>query len=189
MDSSAHELLVDRAAANLPPQQFAAFRRLARELAAHTSRWGLFLLQYEHMSERDSVAAAIGKLVSSAAIVHAEMHADWSSLEAAIAAAPARARLIQVFGLDAWLAAAPDPAQATARLHAWNIRREAFARSVDVPIVCWMRPATLTLLVQTAPDLWSWRAGVHDFSLPPLPLVGGAWCCIRRYRSSKYCRR
>ncbi len=171
MDSNAHELLVDRAAANLPPQQFAAFRRLARELAAHTSRWGLFLLQYEHVNERDSVAAAIGKLVSVDAVVHAETQPDWTSLEAAIVAAAATARLVQVIGLDDWLATSPDPAQATARLHAWNIRREAFARSIEVPIVCWMRPATLTLLAQTAPDLWSWRAGVHDFSLPLSPPV------------------
>lgn len=173
MDTANLELLVDRVAASLPPQQFVAFRRLARELAAYETRWGLFLLQYEHVNERDSVAAAIGTMVPGSAIVHADnqQYPDWPSLEAAMVAAAVTARLIQVFGLDDWLASSPDSAQASARLRAWNIRREGFARDISMPIVCWMRPATLRRLAKTAPDLWSWRAGVHDFALPLAPLV------------------
>lgn len=174
MEPVEHELLVTRAAAALPPKQFPAFRRLSRELAAHTARWGLFLLQYEHMNERDSVAAAINALVGSNTNLHVDgtRFPDWLKLEAAIATEAKSVDLIHLFGLDDWLDPVPDPQLAITRLHAWNIRREAFARNISIPVVCWMRPATLQRLAQTAPDLWAWRAGVHDFSMPLEPLSG-----------------
>lgn len=167
MNPASYEFAVQEAAAALPPQQFAEFRRLARELAAYRSRWGLFLLQYEQVGDRDGVAAAIDQVAGTSAyiFISEQQHPDWPSLEATITAAAEIAPQVQLFGLDDWLSGTPDVTQADTRLHAWNIRREAFSRNVAVPVLCWLRAATLTRFAQLAPDLWSWRTGAHDFSV------------------------
>ncbi len=169
MNPMQHELLVNQAAEGLAPEQFAEFRLLARELAAHEKRWGLFLLKYVHTRERQVVGNAINKLVPRHVdlVVSAEQHPDWPSLEAAICQAAETADVVQLLGLDAWLDTGVDRVLAEKRLRAWNIRREGFAENVAVPVICWLRPATLKSLAETAPDLWSWRAAVHDFALPP----------------------
>jgi tetratricopeptide (TPR) repeat protein len=43
--------------------------------------------------------------------------------------------------------------------------REAL-REFKVPILLWLTPAIATALAQQAPDFWSWRGGVFEFSLP-----------------------
>ncbi len=149
------------------------FDLLRRELASYRGRWGLFVLVYEHDDDRRRIAADIDRLAdidhptSAAARVQADelRHPDWLTLERDIAAVASRACLVQVFGLEQWL----DPHAAIrteARLRAWNLHREAFAAAVPVPVLCWLRPAQSQMLSRVAPDLWSWRAGVHRFLRP-----------------------
>jgi tetratricopeptide (TPR) repeat protein len=165
MDPMAYELLVNAAAANLPPAFFDDFRRLARELQANQGRWGLFMLQYEHTDARKQVSEAIQTLVKRAAVVHVDAvaHSDWMRLEAVLAEAAKSADVILLQDLDAWLDSHPDPSVAARRMRAWNIRRDGFAKDVPVPVLCWLRPLTMKTLATTAPDLWSWRASVNRF--------------------------
>ncbi|MEN9867693.1 MAG: hypothetical protein RL748_3283 [Pseudomonadota bacterium] len=163
------ELQVNQAAADLKPEQFAQFRRLARALAAHEKRWGLFLLKYEHTDDRRMVADAITKLIprNTCLVVSAAAHPDWPALEQAICGAAQRADVVQLMELDAWLDTSVEPERAEARLRAWNVRRDGFAAEVAVPVICWLRSGALKTFAITAPDLWSWRAAVHDFSAAP----------------------
>jgi tetratricopeptide (TPR) repeat protein len=165
MDPMAYELLVNAAAANLPPAFFDDFRRLARELQANQGRWGLFMLQYEHTDALKQVSEAIQTLVKRAAVVHVDAvaHSDWMRLEAVLAEAAKSADVILLPDLDAWLDSHPDPNVAARRMRAWNIRRDGFAKDVPVPVLCWLRPLTMKTLATTAPDLWSWRASVNRF--------------------------
>lgn len=172
MNPMQYELQVNQAGSGLEPEQFAEFRKLARELAAYQKRWGLFLLKYQHTEERRSVAEAINQLIPQHRILHvsADAHPDWPSLEQAIVQAAPGADVMQLFGLDAWLDASTAAGQTDARLRAWNVRREGFAANLALPIICWLRPATLKSLAESAPDLWAWRAAVHDFAVhKPLP--------------------
>ncbi len=165
MEALAPHSAIERAEALLLPAQKAAFQRLLRELQAHQHRWGLFLLQYEHADEQDAVVAALGVLNDRLAKVVADNaeHQDWTSLEADIVQSARNADLVQVTKLDRWLDPHDAQGRAEPRLRAWNVRREAFARDVSVPVLCWVRPATLQLIAEYAPDLWHWRAGVHRF--------------------------
>ncbi len=174
MNPMQYELQVNQAGSGLEPEQFAEFRKLARELAAYQKRWGLFLLKYQHTEERRSVAEAINQLIPQHRILHvsADAHPDWPSLEQTIVQAAPGADVMQLFGLDAWLDASTAAGQTDARLRAWNVRREGFAANLALPIICWLRPATLKSLAESAPDLWAWRAAVHDFAVHrPLPGV------------------
>ncbi len=144
------------------------FELLRKELTSYRGRWGLFVMVYEHDDDRRRIAADIDHLADAAARVHADevQHPDWLALENDIAAVASRgAGLVQVFGLEQWL----DPLAAIrteGRLRAWNLQREAFAAAIAAPVLCWLRPAQSQMLSRVAPDLWSWRAGVHRFLRP-----------------------
>ena len=175
MNPMQHELLVNQAAEGLTPEQFTEFRLLARELRAHEKRWGLFLLKYQHTDERRIVADAINKLIPrhTTLVVSAGEHPDWPSLELAICKAAETADVVQLFELDGWLDTGVEPVLAEKRLRAWNVRREGFAANVSIPVICWLRQGTVKSFAETAPDLWSWRAAVHDFSAPRSPENAG----------------
>lgn len=175
MNPMQHELQVNQAAEGLTPEQFVEFRLLARELGAHEKRWGLFLLKYQHTDERRIVAEAINKLIPrhTILVVSAGTHPDWPSLELAICKAAEAADVVQLFELDGWLDTGVEPVLAEKRLRSWNVRREGFAANVSIPVVCWLRQGTVKSFAETAPDLWSWRAAVHDFSAQPSPAGAG----------------
>ncbi|MBC7604129.1 MAG: hypothetical protein H7255_15910, partial [Ramlibacter sp.] len=151
-------------AVDLPVPHQRAFLRLARELQAYAGRWGLFVLLYEHSRERELVSDAIGRISARPSRVLADnnLHPDWMALEASIAQAAKDMSLVQVFGLEQWLNPHSD-GSADIRLRALNVRREAFSRAVPVPVLLWLRPSQVRQLAIVAPDLWSWRGGVHRF--------------------------
>lgn len=170
------EQFTDKAKAlalTLPEEVRQDFIRLGKTLQAQSGRWGLFVLQFEHFRLRERIADAIEQLAPASVRVTADdtAHADWPALEAALADSAPSAGLIQLFGLERWLDPSAPPQAAEARLRAWNIRREAFAREVPVPLLCWMLPEQIRLLATFAPDLWSWRGGVLRFldAATPLP--------------------
>lgn len=152
-------------ALTLPEEVRQDFIRLGKTLQAQSGRWGLFVLQFEHFQLRERIADAIEQLVPASVRVVADdtAHKDWPALEAALADSAQSAGLIQLFGLEHWLDPSAPPRVAEARLRAWNIRREAFAREVPVPLLCWLLPEQIRLLATFAPDLWSWRGGVLRF--------------------------
>ncbi len=140
---------------------------LLKALEAHRRRWGFFVLVYEHEAARERVAAALHPGWADVRTVVADDNTcpDWASLEQAIsqAASSPSVDAVQVVGFDHWL----DPVRAErteARIRAWNLYRDSFANRVAVPVLCWVRPAQVRLFATLAPDLWSWRAGVHRFA-------------------------
>ncbi|WP_017714122.1 tetratricopeptide repeat protein [Prochlorothrix hollandica] len=79
--------------------------------------------------------------------------------------------VVTVLGADGLLGVrlgdAPSDQERFAFSAQWT--REAL-RGFAVPLVLWLRPETATLLASVAPDFWSWRGGVFEFSAPtPLP--------------------
>ena len=166
--SAAHDgvAAAQRVAAGLPPALQPPFRRLARELLALSAErhWRLEIAQYVHTDSRERVATAIEALLPRALrVVAGAQHADWPALEQAIADAAAKAPLVQVMGLAQWL----DPlaaATTASRLRAINLRREALASLAPVPLLFWLREAQVSDWVAHAPDMWSWRSGVHRFA-------------------------
>jgi tetratricopeptide (TPR) repeat protein len=148
---------VDPSELSLPPS-------LCAELDAGREQWGLFLLQYVHLSERDRFAALIERLYPGAerVIANETEHPDWPPLRDAIVAAATGASLVQLFGLEAWLDPTASHGQAEARLRAWNRGRDGFAHRVNIPLLLWLRPEQVRMMARLAPDLWSWRSGVHE---------------------------
>ena len=51
-----------------------------------------------------------------------------------------------------------------------NYRREAFAARCQRPLLIWIRKLDLQAVATGAADLWAWRSGVFDFSLPEVPV-------------------
>ena len=166
MDDYQHGLLINQAASLLPPAHFKDFKRLARELEAYRGRWGLFFVKYQHQDDIAAISAALLTLMPQVAEIHASAHTDVMALEQAMQDAVPGSELIHLRGMDDWLGTRPDASIGSKRLLAWNISREYFANAVPRPILCWLRPETLQLVGMNAPDLWSWRAGVHEFFLP-----------------------
>lgn len=174
MEDYQQELLINQAAEMLPPAHFKDFKRLAREVAAYRGRWGLFFIKYQHTRDISSVSAAIAKLVPRVGEVIATNYADVMALEQAMVDLLPDCDLIHLRGMDDWLGTFPDAEVGNKRLRAWNLSREYFAHNVTVPVICWVRPATLQKIGLDAPDLWSWRVGVYEFFLlheTNLPLI------------------
>ena len=66
----------------------------------------------------------------------------------------------QLIGLESW----PDGlGDLLTRL---NYRREAFAARCQRPVLIWIRKRDVRTVTTGAADLWAWRSGVFDFSLP-----------------------
>jgi tetratricopeptide (TPR) repeat protein len=52
-----------------------------------------------------------------------------------------------------------------------NVQRDVFPTVCPCPLTLWLTPSETSLLGKRAPDLWHWRAGVFDFSLPAEALI------------------
>ncbi|MEK8024774.1 tetratricopeptide repeat protein [Pseudaquabacterium rugosum] len=157
---------LQRATAALPVVWQAPFRRLGRDLMAAVGRgrWRLEIAVVDDLRHRAQLAGALQQVWPAALQLSAGPgQVDWLALEHDLAEAAHQAPLLQLTGLETWL----DPlerAPTEARLHAANLRRDAFAQTVPVPVVVWLRNAQLRDWVALAPDLWSWRSGVHRFA-------------------------
>lgn len=155
-----------KVASDLIPNYKRDFLKLIRELLSNHERWGLFILEYEHKQQRERVIKAINTVFPTASRlnVNNDSYHDWLALEGALTQASRKNHLIHVTGLEKWLDPHDSLGLAETRVRAWNIRREAFSKTVSVPVLCWMRAPQVRLLATAAPDLWSWRAGLHQFT-------------------------
>ena len=70
----------------------------------------------------------------------------------------------QLNGLESW------PEGLDNLLTRLNYRREAFAARCQRPLLLWIRECDLQTVATGAADLWAWRSGVFDFSLPEVPV-------------------
>ncbi|MDE0230487.1 MAG: hypothetical protein OXJ62_16675 [Spirochaetaceae bacterium] len=70
----------------------------------------------------------------------------------------------QLSGLESW----PDGLDDL--LTRLNYRREAFAARCQRPLLMWIRQRDQQTVATGAADLWAWRSGVFDFSLPESPV-------------------
>ena len=66
----------------------------------------------------------------------------------------------QLMGLESW----PDGLDDL--LKRLNYRREAFAERCQRPLLVWIRKRDVQMVATSAADLWAWRSGLFDFSLP-----------------------
>lgn len=66
----------------------------------------------------------------------------------------------QLLGIERWPEGLDD---LLARL---NHRRDAMAKRCRRPLLFWVLSKDLNMVATRAPDLWAWRSGVFDFSLP-----------------------
>ena len=67
----------------------------------------------------------------------------------------------QLAGLESWPAGLDD------LLDRLNRRREAIPERCPRPLLIWVLSSNLEKFATRAPDLWDWRSGVFDFTLPP----------------------
>lgn len=67
---------------------------------------------------------------------------------------------VQLSGLERW----PDGLDNL--LQRLNYRREALAARCRRPVLAWIRNRDVTAVATGAADLWAWRSGVFDFTLP-----------------------
>ncbi len=82
---------------------------------------------------------------------------SWADLEQRFRAQSKGATALVLTGLDDWLAKSTR-----IKLGAMNVHREAFFRSLEMPVLMLLRPETVSLFATTAVDFWSWRDGVFD---------------------------
>ena len=140
-----------------------AFSRLKRALTGRAS-FTLCFLTFSDSAYRDHAAQFFrGSLRAEAPVVvdpDARIGTEelFLRLGAGDATAPA-----QLVGIEHWPEGLDD---LLARL---NHRREALAERCARPLLFWV-PSLLTATVATrAADLWAWRSGVFDFTLPEEP--------------------
>ena len=67
----------------------------------------------------------------------------------------------QLMGLESWPESLDD------LLGRLNQRREALAERCPRPLLFWVLSSHLPAVATRAADLWDWRSGVFDFTLPP----------------------
>lgn len=137
-----------------------AFIRLKRTLTGRAS-FTLCFLTFSDSAYRDHAAQFFrGSLRADApVVVDPESRTGTEDMFLRLGAGDA-ARPAQLLGIEHWPEGLDD---LLARL---NHRREALAERCARPLLFWV-PSLLTATVAThAADLWAWRSGVFDFTLP-----------------------
>ena len=137
-----------------------AFLRLKRALTGRAS-FTLCFLTFSDTSYRDHAAQFFrGRLQADAPVaidprVHVGTEALFLRLGAGSAASPA-----QLVGVEHWPEGLDD------FLGRLNHRREALADRCPRPLLFWIPSLTVAMVATRAADLWAWRSGVFDFTLP-----------------------
>ncbi len=154
------------AAAELRPEHYSDFQRLAKDLR-YGSAFQLLIAEFNDVVYRDALIQRLDAVLAEAGIRHArlvlspDLHADFAAAEGALKALAADHGAIHVVGGEAWF---DDQ-----RWEAFNIRREAVARQVPVRLILWLTADRIADLARLAPDLWAWRGGVFSFATAARP--------------------
>ena len=137
-----------------------AFLRLQRLLEGRQSFTLCFLI-YSDSFYRDQAASFLEERMG--ARVRVSIDPDTSigteDLFERLNAAP-RSGPAQLVGLDQW------PEGIDNLLTRLNYRREALAERCKRPLLFWVLSRDLNEVTTKAADLWAWRSGVFDFTLP-----------------------
>ena len=72
----------------------------------------------------------------------------------------------QLFGLEDW------PEGLDNLLGRLNLRREALAERCRRPVLVWTLSTQVNAIIMRAADLWAWRTGIFEFTLPKGPRPG-----------------
>ena len=145
---------------NLRSEHSGAFLRLQRLVEGRRS-FALCFLTYSDSSYRDLVADFLDERLSASVRVTIDPDTPigtetlFKMLSADRDCGPA-----QLAGLERWPEGLDD------LLTRLNYRRGALAERCARPLLVWVSSQHLRNLATRAADLWAWRSGVFDFSLP-----------------------
>jgi tetratricopeptide (TPR) repeat protein len=132
------------------------FARLLRV----SSGFSFVVLQYNDAAYRDKVISYLDHHATSPAILALSEHDDVADFERHLFKLATDHDMVHVIGTHEWLAGE----QRLTRLHGLNYHRELIADQARTVVAFWMIGPDIAALTLEAPDLWSWRKGVVDFS-------------------------
>ena len=145
---------------NLHSEHSGVFLRLQRTLKGRQS-FTLCFLTYSDSFYRDKVADLLEERICARVRVSIDPDARigtealFEKLSAGSEGIPA-----QLTGLEQWPEGFDD------LLKRLNYRRGAFAERCARPLLVWVLSRNLRSVATRAADLWAWRSGVFDFTLP-----------------------
>ena len=145
---------------NLRSEHSGAFVRLQRMLEGRRS-FALCFLTYSDSSYRDTVADFLEARLCARVRVTIDPNAAIGT-EALFEkmSADSHSRPVQLIGLERWPEGLDD------LLTRLNYRRGALADRCARPLLVWIQSRHLRAVATRAADLWTWRSGVFDFTLP-----------------------
>lgn len=161
--------------AELPPGHGVELQRLMRVIR-HGAPFQFCLLDCRDELYRERLIGCIDDLLQKEHIastrlsLDAQIHPDFLTVAAALHELSENHRAIHITGGPLWFD--------DRRLSSANISREDIAREVRCALLLWANPELIARLATVAPDLWSWRAGVFDFSTQvktPVPTEIPQW--------------
>ena len=146
------------AAGTLRPEHAADFGRLSAALSAGARRQLLFV-EFRSQTYREQLVVAIDDVLSTSGVraAHVDLTpcAGFIEVEQLLRESAVSVDVIHLIGGERWFN--------QARWREFNLRREAVARDIGVRLLLWLNPEQIPDVVNYAPDLWAWRAGVYDF--------------------------
>ena len=146
------------AAASLRPEHAADLGRLGAALRAGAKSQLLFI-EYRSQIYREQLMQGLDEVLRGAglraALIDLAATAGFVEAEQRMRETAAMAEVIHLTGGEKWFD--------QGRWREFNLRREAVARDIGVRILLWLNPEQIPDVVNFAPDLWAWRAGVYDF--------------------------
>ena len=149
-------------ALDLRSEHYEEFQRLLKNLR-HGAETQLLLVEYNDAGYRDELirriegVPATEQLRGTQVVLSRERHPDFAAAEASLRAAAEEHDAVHVLGGDFWFD--------RARWEAFNLRREAVFAGVAARLLLWLGAEEIRGMATLAPDLWSWRAGVFDFTI------------------------
>ena len=132
-----------------------------RRLVENRQSFVLCFLTYSDSAYRETVAAYLAELLDARlrVAIDGTVRAGTEELFGRLSD-PTYVGPAQLSGLESWSDGLDD------LLTRLNYRREAFAARCRRPLLIWIRERDLQKVATGAADLWAWRSGVFDFSLP-----------------------
>jgi len=139
----------------------AEFERIIRAVDS-TRRFRLLFAQFNQQYFRDSYIQRLKAYYEHSGILYVarENPVDASQLRARLRELAQSHRMIHVVECDSW-----QVEQRVAWLRHLNAQRELIAQDCPAVLLFWLTETLLKQLALQAPDLWSWRSGVFDFSV------------------------
>ena len=139
----------------------AEFERIIRAVDS-TRRFRLLFAQFNQQYFRDSYIQRLKAYYEHSGILYVarENLVDASQLRARLRELAQSHRMIHLVECDSW-----QVEQRVAWLRHLNAQRELIAQDCPAVLLFWLTETLLKQLALQAPDLWSWRSGVFDFSV------------------------